>query len=119
MDGIMGPAQCNFCMRASAASDNATNVEAKSTTVKNIIGYNAKASIIYVKLYQKATAPTSADTPKAVYAIPASGPFELDLGDGLFFSGGLGLRIVTGSADNDATAIAANDVVGLNISYRC
>lgn len=109
-------------LAASAASDNATLFNGP-IRLTNIIGYNARAGVVFLKIYERSaaqiaagTVPTNADTPILVFALPASSGYALDLGDpGLLFSIGLGFRLVTGSADNDATAIAANDILGLNI----
>lgn len=117
MHGLDGPAPNVARLISAAASDNATLVKATGVAVKRIIGHNARTSAVFLKLYQKATAPASTDTPKMTFCIPASTPFALDLGDqGVFFQG-LGYRITTGSADNDAGALTAGDVLGLNIAY--
>jgi hypothetical protein len=44
--------------------------------------------------------------------IPPNGVADFVLEGGIAFSTGIGLTIVTGSADADATAVAAGDVVG-------
>jgi hypothetical protein len=51
-------------------------------------------------------------------ALPASAPFRFEFANGADFPIGLGFRLVTGSADNDATAVAANDILGLNLLAR-
>jgi hypothetical protein len=102
---------------SAANSDNATLVLAKRVAITNIQGHNAKASAVYVKLYDKATAPASTDTPRKTIYIPASTAFAFDYANGMEFTLGLGYRMVTGNADNDATAVAAGDILGFNIDY--
>lgn len=110
------PANATAGFASSAATDNATIVQATLTRLRQITGYNAKSSAVWLKLYDKATAPTSGDTPaKRYYLLPSCGfTFDLDR----YFINGLGYRLVTGSADNDATAIAVGDILGLNLDYR-
>ena len=108
-------AQRTARLLSAAASDNATLVKSTSGTVKRIAGYNAKASAVYLKLYDKSSAPTSADTPRKTYYLPASTAFALDMDD--FYGSGIGYRITTGSADNDTGVLVAGDILGLNIDY--
>ena len=60
--------------------------------------------------------PAATDTPKMTIYLPAATPFALDLGDGLFFNA-CSYRLTTGGADNDAGALTAGDVVGLNLLF--
>jgi len=100
---------------ATAATTNDTLVRAG---VARLVGgrlVNTSAAVRFVKLYAKATAPTSADTPIMTIPIPAGQ--AVDLADvigsfGLNIALGLGYRITNLVADNDTTATAANDVVG-------
>ena len=58
------------------------------------------------------------DTPVLNLPMPPSALFRFDLADiGLHLTSGLAFAITTGSADKDATAVTANDIVGLNIIY--
>jgi hypothetical protein len=85
---------------------------------------NTTTTVYYLKLYNKATAPTcGTDTPVWTLPIPfaasnAAGGFVLPLGDGLLFSLGLGFCITGGIADNDSTAAAAGIVVNLGATKR-
>lgn len=78
---------------------------------------NSATAIRRVKLYDKATAPTSADTPKQVYELPAAAASSIAgmvapiTQEGMVFQLGMWLRITTGQADNDNTAATAGDVV--------
>lgn len=94
-------------------------VKAGQTNIYGWFIYNAAASARYVKLYNKATAPASTDTPVMVLALPAAsaanilGAAESSLN---MFPLGLGVRSSTGIADADNTAPTANDVV-VNLFY--
>ena len=100
---------------SAANSDNATLVLARRVKVRTIIGYNAAASARYLKLYDKATAPASTDTPIFTFYLPASTAFAFDLDHETTV--GFGYRIVTDNADNGATSVTAADILGLNIAY--
>ena len=101
---------------SAANSDNATIVKAAPGRIYSITGWNA-AAVTYLKLYNKATAPASTDTPLHTEYLAASQKFQLSFPRGLNFTAGIGYRLVTGVADNDATAVAAAAVLGLNIDY--
>lgn len=109
-----------FRLLSSAASDNATNIHNSMHQLTNIVGYNARASAVYLKLYDKGdqTAPASTDTPFMTIYLPASTGFALDFVDGVKFDKGLGIRLTTGSADSDTGAVASGDILGLNIVIR-
>ena len=110
------PANATAGFAASAATDNATNVTAVPTRLRQLLAYNASAKVVRIKLYDKATAPTSADTPRKRIAVPPASGVVLDMDE--YFINGLGYRIVTGSADNDATSVAAGDITDFNLDYR-
>jgi hypothetical protein len=96
----------------SAATTNPTIVKA---TAGRVLGWslgNPSAGWRYVKLHNSATIPTAGAGVVQTIAIPPGGLAQCDLAAGLGFSAGIGLTIVTGAADADATAVAANDVVG-------
>lgn len=78
---------------------------------------NNATSTRYVKFYNKATAPSSADTPVWRIAVPPLSTVPLTLGDGLFFSTAISIRSSTGVADNDNTAPSSNDVV-VSLAYE-
>lgn len=97
----------------SAATTNATLVKTGGTTLKQLMVFNASAATKYVRLYDKATAPTvGTDAPVIVIAVPATSSKELILGDnsGIPFTLGMGYAITGGAARLDATAVAAGDV---------
>ena len=91
-------------------------VKASAGGIFDLTVSNANAAIRYLKLYNKATAPTSADTPVRTYMLPPSSTVVIPVTDGINFTAGISLRASTGVADNDNTAPAANDVI-VNIGY--
>lgn len=79
--------------------------------------YNNATSTRYIKIYNKATAPTQADTPVMTYPIPAGSAANVAFPNGVAFSAGISLRATTGVADNDTGAPSTNDVV-VNVNYK-
>ena len=102
---------------SAAGTANATNIVARRAVLKRIIGHNANAAARYLKIYDKATAPASTDTPIFTFYLPASASFALDFDAGHEVVNGLGYRLVTGNGDSDDTAVTAGDILGLNIAY--
>lgn len=104
---------------SAAGTTNATSVKASAGDLFEVIGYNAAASVRYLKLYNKASAPTvGSDTPVMTIALKPSDAFKVDLPQPLYFSTGIAYALTTGSADADTGALTAADVVGLNIVYQ-
>lgn len=97
----------------SAASTNATVVKASAG---RLIGYhlsNTNAAFRYVKLYNVSSAPTAgAGTIVGIIALPPTSTVSVSHPGGIAFSTGISYTMVTGAADADATAVAANDIVG-------
>jgi hypothetical protein len=104
---------------SSAATTNATSLKASAGRLFKIRGLNNAASIRYLKLYNKASAPTvGTDVPVITIPLRASADFDIDLGVyGYFFSTGIAYAITGAVADADATAIVAGDILALNIWY--
>lgn len=104
----------------SAATNNSTLVATGKHSVKAWHLTNINAAVRYLKIYDKATAPTcGTDTPKLTIplqgsAVGASNSLSIDRG--IYFESGLGLCIVTGLADNDNTSTAANEQI-INLCY--
>jgi hypothetical protein len=107
----------------SAASTNATSVKGSAGQVYSIQAFNIGAAVAYLKLYNKASAPTvGTDTPVKVLMIPAA---SSPVGSGFIYTQVLGLEFATGIAfaitggiaDSNTTAIAANEVV-INLDYK-
>ena len=95
-----------------------TGLVAKATPGKliSIHAHNINAATRYLKIYNKATAATEADTPKLTIALP-TGNSTFFLGDsGLDFSAGISIRATTGLADNDTGAPTASQTI-VNLTF--
>lgn len=103
----------------SAASTNGTNVKASAGTLYSLQVNNVNAAVRYVKLYNKASAPTvGTDTPVHTFAIPKSdGNLEMSWPNGINFATGIGFGLTTGVADADTGAVSANEHV-VNLTYK-
>lgn len=96
----------------SAATTNATSQKATAGTLFEISASNQTASIKYLKLYNKASAPTvGTDVPIETIPIPANGDVPIEFGaNGRRFTLGIAFAITGLQAIADATAVAAGDV---------
>lgn len=103
---------------SAAATTNATSAKASAGRLYSIQGYNAATTVRYLKLYNKASAPTvGTDTPVKTLALPPGVGFAFDWPVGYSFVTGIAFALTTGSADADTGALTAADVVGLNLDY--
>lgn len=103
----------------SAATTNATSVKASQSALYGVQAFNTNAAARYLKLYNKASAPTvGTDTPVKVLTIPgntAGAGLVIHFANGLDFPTGLAYALTTGAADSDTGAVAANElVIGLD-----
>lgn len=101
----------------SAATTNGALVITGTSGLQTVFSTNTGATVAYVKLYNKATAPTvGTDVPEMIIAVPAAvggvpGTASPPIGySGYRFALGLGIAITAGAADNDTTAVAAGQV---------
>jgi hypothetical protein len=107
-------------LAAAGANQDSQNVKASAGTLYTVACFNVNAAVRYLKLYDKATAPTSADTPVQTYAVPAAttgAGFVLSLPVGMSFANGIGFRMTTGQSDGDSGAVTAGDLA-LSITYK-
>lgn len=94
-----------------------------ATTLYGISCTSTDATVVYIKFYDKATAPDpSADAAsiKLRFAVPSAatgGGFVWNVPQGMDFPTGLGFALVTGAADTDETAVTANEVM-VNLVYK-
>lgn len=104
---------------SSAATTNATSAKASAGAVHGIMATNTTAALKYLKLYNKASAPTvGTDTPVLTIALqPSNVPTNIQFPKTMHFSTGIAYALTGAAADADTTALAAGDVVGLNILY--
>ena len=105
----------------STTTTNSTNVYGNPTLLSALVVINTTTTLYYLKLYNKATAPTcGTDTPVWTVPVPygasnSGGGVVLPPG-GLYFPSGLGFCLTGGIADNDTTAAAAGVAINLGFS---
>lgn len=104
----------------SLATTNANVVKASGGNLYSIVAIGLTSTVRYLKLYNKATAPTvGTDVPLMTIPVPANTqgagiaiPFSM----GVNFPLGIAIAVTSGLADNNTGAILANDVV-VNLTY--
>ncbi len=96
--------------RSLALDDTGLVVATKRSILCGYSITNINAAIRFVKLYNKATAASAADTPVLVIGVPASQTVSLTIPGGLVFSAGISARCVTTIPDAGATGAAANEI---------
>jgi hypothetical protein len=97
----------------SAASTNSTLILSGQHKVLGYSFCNTGASFAFLKLYNKATAPTvGTDTPVETIGIPPNSTAVLFNPIGVSYSLGIGLAVTGGYADADTTAVTAGQVIG-------
>lgn len=101
----------------SAATTNGALILTGTSGLQALYATNIGATPAFVKLYNKATAPTvGTDVPEMVIPVPAAaagvpGVVEITPGfNGYRFALGLGIAITGAVADSDTTAVAAGQV---------
>ncbi len=101
----------------SLATTNGALVLTGTSGLQGLYATNTGAAAAFVKLYNKATAPTvGTDVPAMIVSVPAAvggvpGAVEITPGfSGYRFALGLGIAITGGAADADTTAVAAGQV---------
>ena len=96
----------------SAATTNATSVKATAGNLYSVTASNINAAARYLKLYNKASAPTvGTDVPVLTIPIPATGVVNIAFGtQGFRFSAGIAFALTTGNADSDTAAVAASEI---------
>jgi hypothetical protein len=107
-----------FLRRLLSADTNAANVKNGAGVVNSIAACNDSGTKFYLKFYNKASAPTLAsDVPVMTIPVPANTSVFLGCGPfGMRFATGISIAVVRGIADNDTTAVVANDGI-INLSY--
>lgn len=103
-----------------AATTNATNVKASAGQVYAITAFNVAATPAYLKFHNTAGTPTAGAGVTETFLIPgntAGAGLAINFDKGIAFATGIGISIVTGIADANASAIAADNVV-VNIYYK-
>jgi hypothetical protein len=105
----------------SAASTNATVVKSSPASVGLITAFHIGGGSggndnRFVKIYNKATTPTSSDTPILTLVVHRNETVVIAPSIHLFLSEGLSYRMTANYADADNTAIAAGELA-INVAY--
>lgn len=101
---------------SAAGTANPTIVKASAGALFGLKGYVARASAVYLKLYNVSGTPVVGDTPVETLYLPPLTAFVLDY-PGLYFATGIGYRMTTAAADADTGVLTVGDVVALNVEY--
>ena len=96
----------------SAATTNAQLVKSSAGKVLGWHFANTTAAWQYVKLHNLATTPTAGSGVVRTIAVPPNGISQFFSEGGITFATGIGMTVVSGAADTDATAVTAAAVVG-------
>ena len=104
----------------STSSTNSNVVKASGGNLFSIVAIGLTSTVRYLKLYNKATAPTvGTDVPVMTIPVPANvqgAGVSIPFPTGVNFSLGIGVAITSGSADNDTGVVVAGDVV-VNLTF--
>lgn len=100
----------------SAATTNATVVKASAGQLYGWYIYNSNAAARKVAFHNTASAPTAGASIFFTLVIPAASGANAFSPIGIAFSTGIAITTVTGLADNNATAVAADDL-NINLFY--
>lgn len=96
-----------------AASTNATSLKASAGNIVNIDVFNVAAYDVFLKLYNKASAPTvGTDTPVWTIPVKAGTGFSREFIQGKSFATGIAYAITKLQADSDTTVVVASDLTG-------
>jgi hypothetical protein len=108
---------CSKFHLVSAGTTNATNVKASAGQLFGWRAFNTNAATRYVKLHNSSGTPTAGASVVETIAVPAGGGSNGLFDTGVAFSTGIAITMVTGIADSDSAAVAANDLV-LDLYYK-
>lgn len=96
-----------------AASTNATSLKTSAGQIYNIDVFNPAAYPVFMKFYNKGSAPTvGTDTPVWTIPVPAGGGYSKFFPMGKTFSTGIDYAITKLQADSDTTVVVAGDLTG-------
>lgn len=117
MAGSLYKSNSTHILPTTAASDNATSVATAAVDLFSIWVFNNNASLRYLKIYDKASAPTvGTDTPVLVIPLKPADFTYIEWAKGHYLSTGLAYGLTTGAANNDTNAVGT-DITGLTITY--
>lgn len=114
-----GRLSATFCNvhRNLAPGSTGTLVKAGISQVYAIYVGNTDTNNVYLKIYDKATAGASTDTPIMSLPVIKGTAFIQDMTEPIPVSLGLSYRVVQGQADNDTTA-PTSATCTVNLLYR-
>lgn len=102
----------------SAATNNSTSVKGTAGQLYGAHVYNNAAYPVYVKFFNKATAPTpGVDTVVLTIGVQAGVARDVQFPKGFPFATGIGMAIVKGITDADNTAVVLSDCV-VDLEYK-
>lgn len=105
------PVGCSIAHLVAAGGGDATSVKASAGQLYGIQIFNNATYPVYVKFHNIASAPTAGSGVVFTVGVQAGLPKDLVLPWGAAFSTGIGMTIVKGIADTNATGVAASDCV--------
>jgi hypothetical protein len=108
---------CSTAHLVAAATTNPTSVKASAGLLVGVRIFNLRATPIYVKFHNTAGAPVAGVGVVYTVAVQAGMSRDVLIPFGRYFSTGIAFTIVTGIADADANAVAANDCV-VDVEYN-
>lgn len=98
---------------SAAASTNATSLKGSTGNLVNIDVFNVAIYDVYLKFYNKATAPTvGTDVPTWTIPVKAGTGYSREFVQGKSFATGIAYAITKLQADSDTTAVVAGDLTG-------
>ena len=100
----------------SAATTNLTNIKASAGQLYGWYIYNSNAAARKVAFHNVSGTPTAGASIYFTLVIPATSGANVFLPHGIPFSTGIAISTVTGLADTDTAAVAANDLI-INLWY--
>lgn len=102
---------CSVSRIVSAASTNATVAKATPGAVVGWVFGNTNAVVRYLKLYDKASAPTvGTDVPLVVIPLPPGAAGHVGLPSPIAFRTGISYGLTTGIDDGSSAAVAASEI---------
>lgn len=104
----------------STAAVQAAAIKASAGQVYALHFFNISATPVYLRLYNMTTTPATTDTPVYRAVIPgntAGAGFVVPIPPGITFTTGIGIRVTGAIADDDATALTANTILG-NVFFK-
>lgn len=117
MATLLYKANASHILPTTAGTTNATSVTTGATELFTISIYNANAALRYLKIYNKASAPTvGTDVPVIVIPLKMTDFTTLSWAKGFYLSTGLAYALTTGAATSD-TGVVGTDITGLTLTY--